>query len=131
MSTWPDVIPPVIAHLRTSLGLAPGMVATRVRADVDTIPRFVRVARGPGSDDFVTDSFVVDVETFTLTAAPEDSWPLAEGARQSMHALAGRAVAGVLVDSVTTATAPVEIDYGNSKVVRLVASYRLHLRKRA
>ena len=131
MNTWPDVIPPVIAHLRTSLDLAPGRVATKIPAAVDTFDRFVRVARGPGSDDFVTDSFVVDAESFTLAAAPATSWPLAEGVRQAMHALGGHVVAGVLVDHVTTATAPVELDYGNSKVVRLVASYRLHLRKRA
>lgn len=128
MSRWPDVQKLAVAYLRPALDLAPGLVATKVRADVDTLAKFVRVARGPGSDDSVTDSPLLDVETFTLNSA--DAWNLAEDARLAMHALAGKAVNGALVDSVTTATAPTEVDYGNPKVTRYVASYRLHLRKR-
>lgn len=126
---WPDIIPAVIVHLSNELGLPAGRVATKVRSDVETVDRFVRVSRGPGSDDEVTDSFLVDVETFTLASQPAGAWPLAEGARQAMHDLAGRLVRDMQVDSVTTATSPTEIDYGNPKVVRYVASYRVSMRK--
>ena len=126
---WPDIIPVVIVHLSNELMLPGGRVATKVPATVDTLDRFVRVTRGPGSDDEVTDSFIVDVETFTLAAAPAAAWPLAEGARQAMHDLTGRLVRNVQVDTVTTATSPTEVDYGNPKVTRYVASYRVRLRK--
>ena len=126
---WPDVIPAVIVHLSNALGLPAGRIATKVRSDVDTLDGFVRVSRGPGSDDGVTDSFLVDVETFTLAAAPSAAWPLAEGARRAMHDLAGRLVRDVQVDAVVTTTSPTEIDYGNPKVVRYVASYRVGVRK--
>lgn len=129
MARWPDIRPVAVAHLTTALGLAQGRVATKVHQNVDTFDRFVRIARGPGSDDSVTDSFLLDAETFTLTAAPDDAWPLAEDVRQAMHALAGRVVNGVLIDSVSTSAAPTEVDYGNPKVVRFVASYRLNLRQ--
>lgn len=115
-----------VAWLRAELGLALGEVATRVPGDVETRAHHVRVARGPGSDDEVTDSPLLDVECF----APSDgaAWALAEDARQAMHALAGRVVGSALVDSVTTATSPVRVEYG-PHVERYVASYRLGLRK--
>lgn len=129
MDRFPDIIPPVIHHLSSSLSLPAGRVATRVRADVDTLPEFVRVRRGPGSDDEITDSFLVDVETFTLSATPSTAWPLAEYARQAMRAMAGTSFSGALVDSVSTATSPTEVEYGNPKIIRYVASYRVRLRK--
>lgn len=129
MGRFPDVVPVVVAHLSEVLWLPPGRVATKVRADVEALDGFVRVARGPGSDDEVTDSFLVDVETFTKANAAASAWPLAEGARQAMHSLAGTVVRDVQVDSVSTSTAPTEVDYGNPKVVRYVASYRVALRK--
>lgn len=129
MDRFPDIIPPVINHLSSALSLPLGRVATKVGADVDTLAAFVRVKRGPGSDDEVTDSFLVDVETFTLSTTPQTAWPLAEDVRQAMHAMAGTSFSGALVDSVSTATSPTEIDYGNPKLIRYVASYRLRLRK--
>lgn len=129
MERFPDIIPVVINHLLRELDLPAGRVATKVRADVDTLDAFVRVARGPGSDNEVTDSFLVDVETFTKSAQPAAAWPLAEDARAAMHAMAGASFSGALVDSVSTANSPAEIDYGNPKVTRYVASYRVNLRK--
>jgi hypothetical protein len=139
MARWPDIHPLAIAHLRTVLGMPPGGVATEVPGgDASKVGSmewfvtehggFIRVARGPGSDDSVSDSFLLDVETFTgLTAGA--GWTLAEDAREAMHDLAGAAVNGVLVDTVSTATAPVRVDY-SPNVERYVASYRLNLRKR-
>ena len=125
-SRWPDVQALAVSWLRVSLGLALGEVATRVPGDVEQRPQFVRVARGPGSDDGVTDAPLLDVECF----APSEgaAWSLAEDARQVMHELTGRVVNGALVDSVSTSTAPVRVEYA-PHVVRYVASYRLNLRK--
>ena len=53
---------------------------------------------------------------------------LAEAAREAMHSLAGSAAAGALVDSVTTATAPVRVEY-SPNLHRYVASYRVTLRR--
>ena len=129
MARWPDPIPAVVSHLQAGLGLPLGRVATKVRPDVDAVDASVRVARGPGSDDEVSDSFLVDVETFTLSARPADAWPLAEDARQAMHGLSGALVRGVQFDAVTTTMSPTVVDYGNPKVERYVASYRVDLRK--
>lgn len=125
MARWPDVQALAYAYLSTALAVR---VATKVPGDVETLPGFVRVARGPGSDDGVTDSPLLDVEAFAPTES--EAWDLAELAREAMHNLTGSAVNGVLVDSVSTSTAPARVDYGNPAVERFVASYRLHLRKR-
>jgi hypothetical protein len=88
---------------------------------------FYRVTRGPGSDDGVTDSPLLDVESFGNTAT--SAWELAEDARQAIHALRGTSVNGVLVDTVSTASGPVLVDWGNPGIHRYVASYRFAFRK--
>ena len=55
---------------------------------------FYRVTRGPGSDDGITDSPLLDVESFGTTET--SAWELAENARQTVLKLRGRAVNGVL-----------------------------------
>jgi hypothetical protein len=124
MARWPDVEKLAVAYLNAALS---ARVATNVPADVDNLPGFVRVTRGPGSDDGITDSPLVDVETF----APKqgDAADLAEDAREAMHALSAVAVNGSLVDYVSTASGPTRVFY-SPNVERYVASYRLHLRKR-
>jgi hypothetical protein len=123
MARWPDIHPLAVTYLGARLAVR---VATKVPTDVDTLPGFVRVTRGPGSDDGITDAPLLDVEAF----APSEraAWDLAERAREAMHDLAGAAVNGVLVDTVSTATAPVRVDY-SPNVERFVASYRMNLRK--
>ena len=129
MERWPDVVPAVVRYLSYALSLPPGRVATKVPSNVETLDGFVRVVRGPGSDDGVTDSFLLDVETFTKASQPSQAWGLAEDVRAAMHGLPDSVLLGPLVDSVTTSSAPAEVDYGNPKTVRYVASYRLRLRK--
>jgi hypothetical protein len=138
MARWPDIHPLTVAHLRAALGMPEGSVSTKVHGgDANEVGSmewfvtnhggFVRVVRGPGTDDGVTDAPLLDVEAF----APSEkaAWDLAERAREAMHDLAGAAVNGVLVDTVSTATAPVRVDY-SPNVERFVASYRMNLRKR-
>ena len=123
MPRWPDVEALAVRYLNTALVVR---VATNVPADVDSLPGFVRVSRGPGSDDGVTDAPLVDVETFAPTQGVAAT--LAEDAREAMHDLAGTVVNGALVDAVTTATAPVRVAY-SPNLTRYVASYRVTLRR--
>lgn len=124
MPRWPDIQKLAVAHLSTALGVR---VATRTPDDLETAMPMVRVRRGPGTDDGITDSPLLDVEAFAATE--QAAWDLAEDARQAVHDLDGRSVDGALVDDVTTAAAPVAVDWGNPAVHRFVASYRLDLRR--
>lgn len=124
---WPDLEKALVPFLRAELnGIR---VGTLVPGDVETLPRFVRVARGPGSDDWTTDSTLIDVETFTTTYA--DGYTLAEEVRTALHGLSGRNAGSVLIDSVRTSVAPAWVDYRNPKTTRFVASYRVTTRKQS
>jgi hypothetical protein len=125
MARWPDVEFIVGAYLRASL--TGTRVVTKLPANLEASLPLVWVARGPGSDDGFTDSPLMDVAAFAASRA--EMWSLAEDAREAMHALAGRAVNGALVDTVDTAVGPVWLDYENDAVNRAVASYRLALRR--
>lgn len=121
---WPDLELLAVTYLSDQLGVR---VVTVLPADLaDHLP-LIRVARGPGDDDKVTDSPLLDVETFAADRG--GMWDLAEDTRQALHALAGRAVDGKLVDTVTTATGPTWVEYGNPAAHRAVASYRFALRQ--
>ena len=120
---WPDVEKALIAHLAAALGVR---ASVSTPADLDQLPGFVRITRGPGTDDGLTDAPAVDVEAFAPTrAAARD---LAERARAAMHALAGRRAGAVLFDSVRTSVAPSWVDWGNPKVHRYVAVYAVEFR---
>ena len=125
MARWDDIERALVAGIREA-GLS-ARVATKVPDNVETLASFVRVKRGPGDDDLVTDAPLVDVETFAQTYG--DSADLAEDVRQYMHGLSGRRVAGVLVDRVRTASGPTSVDYRNPGTTRFVASYRLEYRQ--
>lgn len=126
MSRWENIEKALTAGLRTDLGAQAG---TKVPENVELIEKFVRIARGPGTDDMITDAPVVDVECFSDvygTAAD-----LSEDVRQWFHALNGRNLGPVLVDRVRTAAAPAWVDYRNPGTNRFVASYRLEFRQSA
>lgn len=122
--SWPDIEKALVSHLRDSVS---ARVATKIPGDVETIPRFVRVVRGPGSDDGITDSPLVDVETFTPAYA--DAYALANEVREALQKLTGKRVGNALVDSVRTSVAPAWVDYRNPDTNRFVASYRIEFRK--
>ena len=125
MPRFADVEALAVAYLNTALD---ARVSTDVPANLEQVLPLVRVVRGPGGDDGLTDTPLLDVECFTATRA--DLWDLTEQTRDALHTLAGTAVNGRLVDTVTTATGPTRLDYGNPAVHRSVASYRLALRAR-
>lgn len=119
---WPDIERAYVTILRETVGVR---VATDIPGDVETIPGgFIRVTRGPGSDDGITDQPLLDVETFH----PErhEAERLAERARQAILASPNRA--GTLIDAAVTASTPARVFY-SPNVERYVASYRLRLRR--
>lgn len=124
---WPMVERLTVGALNSRLsdGSRP-KAGTRVPPKVETLDGFIRVIRGPGGDDGVTDSPLLDLEAFH----PEQvkAWDLAEAARQVMLSLQGTTAAGHLIDRVETASGPVRVEYG-PHVERYVASYRIEFRR--
>lgn len=124
MTRWPNLVVVARAGLLATID---GRVVTRLPGDLAAQMPVTRITRGPGDDDGVTDSPLLDVETF---AATEDGmWTLAEDTRQTILALAGTVAGGALIDTVSTVTGPVAVDYENPAVHRAVASYRFALRR--
>lgn len=118
---WPDIEQTYIKILHDSLDVR---VADTVPDNVEELPGFIRVTRGPGDDDGVSDAPLVDLEVFNRDRG--QAALLAERARQVM--LGSSNQEGVLIDSVSTATGPQYVYYGDN-VVRYVASYRVTLRR--
>ena len=121
---WANLEKALVSGIRADLF---ARVGTKVPEDVEKLTKFVRIARGPGTDDLITDAPTVDVECFSndYTTAGD----LAEDVRQWFHALNGRTVGTVLVDRVRTSLAPSWVDYRNPATNRFVASYRLEYRQ--
>lgn len=124
MSRWPDIEKALVAYLEASTGIR---CATIIPEKVEQLPGFIRIARGPGSDDLFTDSPSVDVECFQPDYG--DAAALAEDVRQVFHGLIGRNAGGVLIDRVRTSVSPVWVDYKNPATNRFVASYRIEYRQ--
>lgn len=122
--SWPSVAKALVAGIRTDLAVQCG---TKIPGNVETLQKFVRISRGPGTDDLVTDSPLVDVECFSTDYGTAEA--LAEDVRQWFHALNGRKVGDVLVDRLRTSTSPEWVDYRNPATNRFVASYRLEYRQ--
>lgn len=120
---WPDVEKALVPHLTQALGVR---AAVATPADLEQLPGFVRITRGPGEDDGLTDSAAVDVEAFAPTRAA--AWALAEQARAVVLGLQGRRVGAVLFDSARTVSAPQWVDFRNPAVHRFVAVYRVAFR---
>lgn len=120
---WPNLEKVVVAWLNAHLSVR---AATDVPGDVEALPGFVQVSRGPGGDDGITDSPLLDLNIFSPTRAAAGD--LAEQVRQVMHSAAGSSAGGHLIDTVTTATGPAWVYYGPS-VHRYVSSYRVGLRR--
>lgn len=125
MSRWPNIEKALVAYIRTETGGK--RTGNIVPSDVETLPAFIRITRGPGSDDLVTDAPTIDVETFAPTFG--DAADLAEDVRQIIHASIGRKVGAVLIDRVRTTVSPSWVDYRNPATNRFVASYRFEFRQ--
>lgn len=87
---------------------------------------FIQVNRVGGSDNYITDSATVDVDTFHATRAGASA--LARAVHAAMMRLRHTAVNGVLVDSVETITGPLWINYDDENLERYVATYSIDSR---
>ena len=122
--SWASITKALVAGVRTDLQKQCG---TKVPDNVETLHEFIRLARGPGTDDLTTDAPLIDVECFSDDYGTAEA--LAETVRQWFHGLIGRRINGVLIDKVRTATSPEWLDYRNPGTNRFVASYRLEYRQ--
>ena len=128
MASWPNVEALLVQYLTAATGY---QFSTRLPSTLEGEVPLGRVTRGPGTDDEITDSPIVDVETFTARqGSAVDRFEFAESVRTAMHNLTGTAVDGHVFDAVSTTAGPSYVEYGNPSVDRLVASYRVESRKR-
>lgn len=123
--SWPILEALAVTWLSERLGVG---VSTDLPASIETRhpDGFIRVARGPGSDDGISDEPLLDVEAFHPNRV--NAARLAEDARAAVHAMKARLVDGHLIDTAETASGPSWVYYGPN-VERYVASYRLSYRR--
>lgn len=123
--SWPILEALAVSWLSERLGVG---VSTDLPRDIETRHPggFVRVTRGPGSDDGISDEPLLDVEAFHPDRV--EAARLAQDARTAVHAMRASLVAGHLIDTVETASGPSWVHYGPN-VERYVASYRLSYRR--
>ena len=118
--SWPSLVRAYIAGITAEFG---------TRASIATPPNlhelegFIRVTKGPGSDDKIYDSSLVDFDVFAQTydKAEKD----AEALRAWVLTTQNRKLGGVIIGQVQTATSPVWVDWGNPNVHRFVYSARV------
>ncbi|MFF9758572.1 hypothetical protein ACF1G4_03225 [Streptomyces caelestis] len=123
---WPDMELAVMKGVREKLG-GP-RVTDEVPARVETLVPVVVVRVAGGADDHISDTVIVDVESFGADRAA--MWDLARRAHAAVHALAATKAGGVVIDTVDTEQRPVPVSYGNPGVRRAIATYRLTTRAR-
>lgn len=118
----------VEALLVVYLAGVPGVTGTSVDLPANVLTRlpFIQINRVGGSDDYITDSATVDVDTFHSTRAEASA--LARVVHAYMMRLRHTAVNGVLVDSVETVTGPQWISYEDENLQRYVATYQIDSR---
>lgn len=120
---WPNLEVVFVAYLNANLGVR---ASTDIPGDVGDLPGFVQVSRGPGGDDGITDSPLLDLNIFAPDRLAAGN--LAEQVRQLVLAAAGMNAGDHLIDSVETASGPAWVYYGPN-VDRFISSYRVGLRR--
>lgn len=115
---FPDVEASLVAYLTAATGVT---ASVETPSNLEKLPGFIRLIRGPGADDGFTDAPSIDVEAFAPTR--QEARALAESVRAAMLDLAGHRAGEVLFDTVRTAVGPYWLDYRNRLVHRVIASY--------
>lgn len=89
---------------------------------------FHRISAVRGADDTVTDTTIVDIESFASSRwlASQES----EALRGVIRSLVGKGKGDWLIDSVSTVMRPVWRDYRNPMIQRFVATYSVDMRPR-
>lgn len=103
-------------------------VSAETPKDLETKLPFIRLAVVGGADDRLTDSTVIDVETFA--ASRYDAGILAEEVRDAILSFQGREDSANrwLIDTTDTLTRPRWVDYRNPLVQRYVGTYSVGMR---
>lgn len=122
---FPNVEKAMVAYLTAETGrrVVTEIPSSKLPANLPLL----RITRGPGSDDTITDSFLIDVEA--LGSTKDSAFDTSEDAREAILALSGRHAGDVLIDYTRTASSPTSLPYSPA-VHRYVASYRVHVRGR-
>lgn len=118
--SWPNLVTAYIAGVKSNLSVG---ASVRAPAKVEELPGFVRVTLGPGSDDTIYDSKLVDFDVFAPTYGAAND--LAESLRVWVLSTQNTVLNGSPIGRVRTATTPMEVDWGNPNVTRFVYSARV------
>lgn len=118
---WPDLVEAYVGGVRAALGV-PASISTK-NFKLESLPGFVRVSRGPGSDDKIYESALIDFDV--ITTSYDTTHDLAERLRDYVLSTQNRVVNGAPIGRVVTATSPTEVDWGNPNLVRFVYSARI------
>jgi hypothetical protein len=125
LAGFPDLetaIRTALADLVTDLA----HTGTVTPADLQQRLPFIRVRRFGGTDDRLTDQARVDVDYFAASRAA--AWAGAEAVRQRLISRPLR-VGAVVIDQVTTTTAPIEVPWDDPNVRRVTAAYTASARR--
>lgn len=124
MSTWPSLVRAYIAGINEALGVRAAISAP---SDVGSLPAFIRVTQGPGDDDTIFESSLLDFDV--ITPDYDTSERLAGQLRDWVLSTQNRLVGGVPIGRVRTGTSPLEVDWGNPSVSRFVYTARISTRR--
>jgi hypothetical protein len=129
LSDWPDPFIALVELLNSIDQADPAVVtaSTAVPAGFTGNPPMYRIRGLGGSDDFITDSPTIDIDTLSNDEATANLW--AGLARQLL--LRGPHTTSVgVIDRVTTITRPHQVPYGaNSGIFNATSTYRFALRR--
>lgn len=120
-----DVEQVLVAFLPAAVPSLAGVSVETPNPLLETLP-FVQVTRIGGSDDYLTDSAIVDLDIFDTTRANASA--TARLVHDAMMHLRHTAVGGVLIDHVETETGPMWVNYQDENVQRYVCSYLIQSR---
>lgn len=131
LAAFPNVEDAITILLAAALDLADGRTGTRTPADLKARMPFVLAYRFAGADDGLVDRVELGVDVFAGTYAAGQ--PLAERTRQVLiaapHVVDVPGIGKVLLDSVRTTAAPIEVPYGDDSVRRWTSTYRISVRR--
>lgn len=120
-----DVEAAVVAYLPVQVPSLVG-VSVELPNDLKTRVPFALVTRVGGSDDYITDTALVDVDVFGTTRV--QALEAARAVHNAMMHLRHSSVNGVLIDLVETETGPSWVNWADENVQRYVMSYRIDSR---
>lgn len=109
------------------LALLAPVASTVVVSPVAMDEPLIQVRRTGGSDDGVTDHARIEVECVAFDR--HNAWRLAECVRQRVLAAGATVQDGALIDRTTVETAPQQVPEDNPDIRRVVATYRLAMRR--